>query len=340
MSIKSETFKLVKEVWKFDYIEEYRKFMNELRYEKGDAANYPEAKKTNYGYVARQQNLQAWGYILPELNREKINEDKFMKIPALKQEELELLEKPHLFIYEFNRICVNRLFKDYNNIRKSLILYNHKQYNYKFSIDKYFENSMFDNLISEIEKSKSYNLIRQNRTMLNKIDTSHIVGFNDFLEKKIESTGISLISTDLRDIFHGNVPNGIESKHYKAMFSLFVFERQIFNICQLIFQGFLMDKLKCFDEDDIYQVNHSGSNMIGKFIDINVQGFELLPFLSVRDIVMINLEDGYNINTLASIHSKEMSMDKLSGDTEHYQMRLLDDDLNMYQYLLDSVGRR
>lgn len=334
LKIKEATFDLAKRIWEFDFIEDFRKLIFSLNFTDGHSFN----NRSNYGYAARRQNAQVWGYLLVNLKRDEINKLKYITVPIIESFEIEILEKAHLFIYEFNRILINRHFGSFNNVKRSLQVYNHKENDFKFSINKYFDNKIYERLLGSFSDTLSLrNILDTNMRLVQNIKFEHVYGFIEEMDKRIINAGVFKSPTDFDELRFNNRQTDVEKELQRFLFSVLVLKKQIQLVNQLLYQAFLTTKLVSFDENNIYDIKNFNQNTIGTGLQVFIQPNSEEVFLDVGDIIFLDINYGNQIKDLAFVEGKKTNFSKETGTNEIYDLRIINDDLNPYSNLLEIL---
>lgn len=335
MNIKTETYNMCKEIKKIELRNRVRGLIDELNIssKKNKGASND---RSEYGYIARNQNAQFMGYLLVDEKREEIEKNSPSKVPEIELEEKELLKKAHYIIKYLNVKLTHSIVERVPHLKSTLNPYS--QFSYpEFTIDitQIIDISTFDSLIEAVSNC---NVIKNINNTPNKLTQN--IPSEKYLDpvlafiKKIERYGVHNTPEDFKDLNFRE-----DSSEYilnKLLFSLMSFRKILENINQLIYQAFFMDKLVVLNDNNIINILENNTHMIGQGLTILIQPIGREIFTNSRDIILVR-HNFSNINELCVVEGETISFNIELGNQIEFKLRTVDDNLNPYFGLINNI---
>lgn len=342
MSILKDAYELCKTVIKSPLREEVSIMMNEINHfqlvQIGQRLDKYEMGKSIRNQSAEKANIQFYGYLIANRKRKEIEKELNCLVPELSQKHLNLLTKLHkefMFMDEkiFSLLPSNLIH------RRTLNPYS--MYGNIVTKDSSFKSSIFsedqlDRLKSSFRRHKGFQEIGKIPiklySELNKISDEKIESANYVFTDKLFKAGVMTHPDEMLEAIR-SAKRGNALIPVKYMFSLMCIRESIHTLNQLIYQAFLQDKLPVYNEDNLISIE-SSSHLGGKGYSLKSQHeYSLKP----RDLVhVINPYDTEPIPKLCQIESATISFKNEFGSHEDLKLRVIDEDLNPFQGILES----
>lgn len=342
MTILKIAYELCKTIIKSPLRNEVSEMMNEIKnfqiIEVGEKLDKFEMGKAIRNQSAEKAHIQFYGYLVANSKRKEIEKEQNCLVPELAKEHFNLLTRLHKEFMLMDEIVINLLPSNLNH-RRTLNPYS--MYGNVVIKDESFKSSIFtddqlDRLKSSFRKHKGFQEIGKIPVSvyseLNKISIEKIEEANYVFTDRIYKAGVMNYPDDMfeaiRDAKRGNsiIP-------VKYMFSLMCIRESLHTLNQLIYQAFLQDKLPVYNEDNLISIE-SSSHLVGKGYSLKSQ-LEYSP--KSRDLVhVINPYDTEPIPKLCQIESASISFANEFGSHGDLKLRVIDEELNPFQGILDS----
>ncbi|MCF6409560.1 hypothetical protein [Pseudalkalibacillus salsuginis] len=344
MSILKVAYELCKTVIKSPLREEVSVMMNEIKkfqeVQIGEKLDKYEMGKTIRNQSAEKANIQFYGYLIADSKRKEIEKEFNRLVPELSQEHFDLLTKLQREFIFIDEKIINLL--PSNLIHRST-LNPYSMYGNIVTKDGSFKSSLFteeqlDRLKSSFRRHKGFQEIGKIPvdlySELNKISDEKIENANHVFTDRLYKAGVMTHPNDMLEAIRG-AKRGNAVIPVKYIFSLMCIRESIHTLNQLIYQAFLQDKLPVFNEDNLISIK-SSSHLGGKGYSLKSQyEYSLKP----RDLV--HVIDPYDTNPfpiLCQIESATISFNNEFGSHEDLKLRVIDEDLNPFQGILESLN--
>jgi hypothetical protein len=330
VSIDNDVFGICKNIWKIEIREQIKSLIKSLSSFKEEELN-TNRDRSILAQIASKQNAQFLGYILAHQRREEIEKNINLPVAALLPDEYELLCRAHFIIEYLNNQLVQGLIEDIPNL--SGVLNPYCLFSYKepdFNISELIDVNIFGSIIKSFRTIPPY--LTLNKVPLNistKInEDGYIQGALEFI-RRIEERGVHEIPEDFHELRNAKLMNTPERIVQMLFFSVMALRKTICNIDQLIFQAFIKDKLVVLNEENIINIVHNNTHMIGRGLTILIQPTYNEFTAHPGEIILVKFQTkNYKIDKMCFVEGMKSRFLNENGDTIEFNLRVLDDNLN------------
>lgn len=332
MSINYELFAICKTIWKIELREQIKSLIKSLNSLCEEDIN-SNRDRTMLSQIARKQNAQFLGYILAHERREEIEKNINLSVAALLPDEYELLCKAHCIIKYLNNQLVQSLVKDIPSLSGVLnpyCIFSDKEHD--FNIRELVDVSIFDSIIKSFRTIPSYLALKKVPLNISaKInEDGYINGALEFI-RRIEERGVHEIPEDFHELRNASLMNTPERIVQMLFFSVMALRKTISNIDQIIFQAFIQEKLVVLNEENIINIVHNNTNMIGRGLTILIQPTYNEFTTHPGEIILVKFQmKDYKIDKMCFVEGIKSRFLNENGDTIEFNLRVLDDNLNPF----------
>lgn len=338
MSIKDSAYQLAKAVKISDDREKLRGVLGSLLYNKGiNDLN----DRSHFGYLARQQQLQFFGYLLVDLDRAMNPTQGPLAIPELEAEERSLLAAAHETWDHLGKACLKPVTAISPDLRILVDLYS--RYNYQTGnhrnkinlIPKNALNRTVQNFSTHpaiaILNSALERLKGQGQPFDFKANRDLILQF----EKDLKSAGPIKSPPNLHKMFQLGRQSEVLGHFFQVMFSIISIKASLDNLRQILYQAVLSDRLAVLSQDNVFDVSGENRNLATSGEVISYQPDDKAFLIEPNDIVLVKIQtDVIQIDTLCLTGGISLSFSRDLGNSVKAELWELDDSLNPYEGLL------
>lgn len=329
MSILNDTYKICNSIRSLAQRSDIQELINSLNYVS------QTNDRSHFGYMARGLHAQFFGYLLVDSQREQMNSSGMPAIAELHKEERALLLEVHQLIVN---LC-NEILGDIPELYKKAVL-PYSQFTWMpeaVSTNLYIE----EDLKVRLRRSMS---IHSSIQSLLQVPSSirESLPFEELLKgclvflNQLQGAGVD---SSPKDIESNRFLNKSSAEYFvtKLFFSLVGIRVTLMNICQLVYQSFLHDKLFTLGEDNIFDikgVSHFSSE--GFIVECQPNG------VGASDVgSLVLMQDIYKQESklkLCVVEGETMSFSSELGSSTIFRLRAVDEELNSFGNLLRSLG--
>ncbi|UYN89132.1 MAG: hypothetical protein KIT08_08520 [Anaerolineales bacterium] len=325
MTILEAAYTLAKSVKSLTKRNDLRKLIYNL-----NSVREGQIDRNHFGYVARNQRLQLYGYLLTEANRSKLEQSPF-GLPRIEQEELQLISSFHNQLVEVDRLCIQTLVEHNPRLEQALDIYDPTLLkNIPPSLKEIrFENSAIQLFVEEFIKHPSY---------------SCLLGFpRDFLDlsaqkisNHVRNFEASILAqedcpSELQRVIFTYERNSQERKILRFITNLVALRSSLSHLNQLLFQALTVDKLAILDGETIISFEGPRHNLCGESYRILVQLGSRTFKMEVNDLVLIKNPLDLNAATqLGWIQAQAFEISRETGQTLQLDLRRINESLSAY----------
>lgn len=346
MSILNVAYELCRKVLNSSLKEDVSVMMDKINefqdVEVGERIDKYDMGRSIRNTSAEKANIQFYGYLVADSKRKEIEKQFNCSVPQLSKEQNELLTRLHREFTYLDEKIINLL---PNNLNHRSVLDPYSMFDKVVKNKDDFNSSIF----TDEELTKLQSAFRKHRGFqeIGKIPVGLYSELNKISDDKIESAiyvfterfykaGVMHFPDDMLDAIK-NAKRDNTIIPLKYFVSLMCIRESIQTLNQLIYQSFFQNKLPVYNEDSLINISNS-SHLGGKGYSLKSQfKYHLKP----KDLALVI--DPYETEPspiLCQIESVSISMNKDFGSHEDLKLRVIDEDLNPFFGILETINHK
>ena len=340
MSIRDSAFQLAKAVVKSVDRERLRSVLRELLYSKEDVNN--SSNRSHFGYLARQQRLQFFGYLLVDKHRILNPDAGPLAIPEIEPEERKVLAAAHETLEYLGKECLKSALPLSPEIDALMDPYRGQGYtsgNHMESIDLVSRNAL--NRTAQIFSAhpaittlaSSYKKLKE---LGQPFDFKQYGEMILQLDKELVNVGPTEIPQNLYSVLLDRRQNEVLRHFLQVTFSVISIRASLQNLRQTLYQAVLEDKPSVLSRDNVFDISGGNRNLVAASRVISYQPDDKATFINPGDIVLAKIKsDSIKVDALCLTGGTTVSFSQDMGMAVKAEFWELDENLNPYPGLLD-----
>ncbi len=295
-----------------------------------------------FGYLARNQNIQFLGYLMVDKKRSAIENGPFpIQIPPLAQEDLSILETAHSELVLLNRRCISPLVDQLKLSEAIVDPYNR----YEYSLPSGTADASFasaeatDAVVSSFKNHPALSIAIDSRLpQMSMVSKEQYVKSMLTFDEILNRVGVFHAPKELTDMMRGeshNSPGRIVTRHFIALVCI---RASLSILDQMVFQAILRDKPAFFSEENVIAIKKSASNLVSRGLAITYQPTEETLFVQCTELVLVKLKGlGMESAELWRVEAIQSEFSQDFGEQITIDLRNVDDNLNPFAALLQFL---
>lgn len=272
------------------------------------------------------------------------------EVDELSETEYYNLKLGHYVISSFVNACITDIEKINSNIAAVLNPYAFYVGIANKNIKHEFDLSIFDRAVSAFKDTNIYkSLLRSNFLQaLSNVPRDAIFQLVQVLERDIMRIPLDNVPNDILALkmreMNFNKQTAINKNDAMALtsFKILALREMLINAISLIYSAMLGMDINVINEDNLINIEKSGSNVIYQHKTVLIQDVFMNPFKEIlKDIVLLDINVGnVKIHEFGSIRSVTFNFNQIEGHTAKISFCEIDDELNpIFNLTKNPLGR-
>jgi hypothetical protein len=338
VSLKESAYKLTKAIISSLDRKKLQNVINDLQISK------EQNDRSHFGYLARQQRLQFFGYLLIDANR-MMNAGSIFSLPEITREERGLLTAAHETLLQLTGMCLKPIEHFTSEIRSLVDGYANHRYlpgghHKRISI---MDEDLMEEAAKEFHNHPAIKVLAKSLEQLKRhqqpfdFKTNRDVTLQ--FEKELKSVGPTEEPQNLFRMFEMGRHNKLFADFFYVMFSIISIKSSIEVLRQILYQAVLMDKPPLLSIENVFNISYNYDNLAAQGLELSYQWDKKAGFIEPGDVVLIKINTSVqNIDALCLTGGTNTSFSSDTGTTTEAEFWKLDDYLNPHSNLFKLFG--
>ena len=297
--------------------------------------------RSTFGYMARQQRAQLYGYVLLDQMRGELisRDDRPLILPDLDEEERELLLRANAQILELNAHCVQSVLEVFPNAFRALSPYGRFPAitSQPAASEPLFAPEIFATAAAAFQNHPAIQVARAApRELIRRIPSDALFDMVQEFESSLTKAGVLKAPGNLIRTIDAVPRSNTQRVLLRYINALTCLRASVRALDQMFYQALISDRLPVLSSDNVIAIQNSTHHYAGHGLRLIYQPDGATFHLEPGDSLLItDLPDRSDAKGLFRVEATNHEFSQDLGHSSRVDLRQFDDNLNLYQPLLE-----